>query len=57
MNQIVHLLDCVLFTPIPYNNAKIVIIVVQLDRNYAILMCTCPVAEAVCLRSSLKHNK
>ncbi len=58
VNQIVHLLDCVLLTPTPYNNAKTVIIVVQCDRNYAILMCSCPVAEAVgCLPSSLNHNK
>ncbi len=33
--------------PTPYNNAKTVIIVVQWDKNYAILMCTCPVDESV----------
>ncbi len=34
--------------PTPYNNAKIVI-VAQCDKNYAILMCACPVAAAVSL--------
>ncbi len=33
--------------PTLYNNAKIVIVVVQCEKNYAILMCACPVDEAV----------
>ncbi len=34
--------------PTPYNNEKIVIIVVlQCDKNYAALMCACPVAPYV----------
>ncbi len=36
-------------TPTTYNNAKTVIIVVQCDKNYTTLMCTCPVATAVSL--------
>ncbi len=34
-------------TPTPYNNAKIVIIVVQCDKNYAVLTCACAVAPYV----------
>ncbi len=30
--------------PTPYRNEKIVTIVVQCDKNYAVLMCACPVA-------------
>ncbi len=33
--------------PTPYNNAKTVIIVVQSDKHYAILICACPVVLAV----------
>ncbi len=29
--------------PTSYKNEKIVIIVVQCDKNYAVLMCACPV--------------
>ncbi len=35
--------------PTPYNNAKTVIIVVQCEKNYAILMCAWPVVFAVSL--------
>ncbi len=35
--------------PTPYKNEKIVIIVVQCDKNYAVLMCACPVAPYVSL--------
>jgi len=33
--------------PTPCNYAKTVLIVVKSDKNYAILMCTCPVVLAV----------
>ncbi len=33
--------------PTPYRNEKIVTIVVQCDKNYAVLMCACPVAPFV----------
>ncbi len=57
INNMFHVLDSVLLTSAttqtlnltPYNNAKIGIIVVQCDRNYAILMCVCPVAADVSL--------
>ncbi len=35
--------------PTPYNNEKVVIIVVQCDKNYAVLMCACPVAPYISL--------
>ncbi len=53
-----YLLDCVLHLciytypnpkPTPYNNAKTLIIVVQCDKNDAMLMCACPVATALSL--------
>ncbi len=33
--------------PTPYNNGKTEIIVVQCDKKYTILMCTCPVDKSV----------
>lgn len=35
------------FEPNPYNNANTVIIVVDLDKKYAILMCACAVAATL----------
>ncbi len=35
--------------PTPYRNEKIVTIVVQCGKNYAVLMCACPVASYVSL--------
>ncbi len=53
---IFYLLDCFInvYTypnpkPTPYNNEKIVIIVVHCDKNYAVLMCACPVVPYVSL--------
>ncbi len=56
MKLIVYLLDCFINVYTypnpkltPYNNEKIVIIVVQCDKNYTVLMCACPVAPYVSL--------
>ncbi len=42
--------------PTPYNNEKIVIIVVQFDKNYAVLTCACPVAPYVSLLALTPNN-
>ncbi len=51
MKLFFYLLECVLLTstPTPYRNEKIVIIVVQCDKKYAVSMCACPVAPYVSL--------
>ncbi len=59
MKYIFYLLDCVFINvytypnpkPTPYKKEKILIIVVQCDKNYAVLMCACPVAPYVSLLS------
>lgn len=38
-------------TPAPYNSAKAVIIFVQCEKNYAILMHACPVVCSVPLQA------
>ncbi len=51
-------LQAPLSTPTPYNNEKIVIIVVKCDKSYAVLMCTCPVAPYVSLLAfTLEHRE
>ncbi len=40
--------------PTPYKNENIVIIVVQCDKKYAVLMCACMPSCAIRISSSLK---
>ncbi len=40
--------------PTPYRNEKIVFIVVQCDKNYAVSMCACPVAPYVSILALTK---